>query len=79
MADMIGGSGRAKMVWTALAEGIDPFSSQAGSDYLTPKTTERLNKAVESSGLPWQVRLLLLSLQPSPCRNELADIAVFKT
>ncbi|CAM9108458.1 unnamed protein product [Ascophyllum nodosum] len=55
MAEMIGGSGRAKMVWTALAEGIDPFSSQAGSDYLTPKTTERLNKAVESSGLPWQV------------------------
>lgn len=53
IAEVLGGSGRAKMVWSALAEGVDPFSVEATADYLTPKTAELLTAAVE--GLPWKV------------------------
>ena len=59
MAEVLGGTGRAKMVWAALAEGVDPFSSQTASDYLTPKTAQQLNEAFKCRRLPWQVGSLI--------------------
>lgn len=58
MAEVLEGSGRAKMVWAALADGVDPFTRQAASDYLTLKTAQQLYKSVESPCLPWQVGCL---------------------
>lgn len=56
VAQVLGGSGRAKMVWAAIAEGVDPFSSEGLAEFLTDKTSGILHDNLE--GLPWQVRAL---------------------
>lgn len=53
LARVLGGSGRARMVWDALAAGYDPFSHEGSSKFITPKTAETLANSVEQ--LPWQV------------------------
>lgn len=53
VAEVLGGLGRAKMVWAAIADGVDPFSSQGLADFLTDKTSGILHDNVEA--LPWQV------------------------
>lgn len=54
VAEVLGGLGRAKMVWGAIADGVDPFSSEGLAGFLTDKTSGILHDSVE--GLPWQVR-----------------------
>lgn len=54
VAEVLGGLGRAKMVWGAIADGVDPFSSEGLAEFLTDKTSGILHDSVE--GLPWQVR-----------------------
>lgn len=53
VAEVLGGVGRAKMVWSAIADGVDPFSSEGLGEFLTDKTSGILHDNVE--GLPWQV------------------------
>ena len=52
-AEVLGGVGRAKMVWAAIADGVDPFSNEGLAGFLTDKTSRILHDNVE--GLPWQV------------------------
>lgn len=51
LSQILGGSGRAKMVWSALSTGVDPFGDAA--EFLTDKTAAVLKDTVER--LPWQV------------------------
>ncbi|CBJ49163.1 conserved unknown protein [Ectocarpus siliculosus] len=51
LSQILGGSGRAKMVWSALSAGVDPFGDAA--EFLTDKTAAVLKDTVER--LPWQV------------------------
>lgn len=60
LGEVLGGHGRAKMVWNALAAGMDPFSDEGSRAFLTPKTVEILRHAVEE--LPWQVNPLYASI-----------------
>lgn len=53
LGDMLGGSGRAKMVWSAIANGVDPFSERGSVEFLTPRTAQQLQATTER--LPWQV------------------------
>lgn len=53
LAEVLQGSGRAKMVWAALAAGVNPFSEGAG-EFLTDKTAAVLNDNVQ--GLLSQVQ-----------------------
>lgn len=55
MSEVLGGSGRAKMVWSALGAGVDPWSEEGRTQYLTPKTGQVLEDTVER--LPWKVRV----------------------
>lgn len=52
LAKVLEGSGRAKMVWAALSQGVDPFS-EAATEFLTDKTAAVLTENVQR--LPWQV------------------------
>lgn len=54
MAEVLGGSGRARMVWAALANGVDPFSAEGEGEYLSGKTAQVLKDTVQA--LPWKVR-----------------------
>lgn len=58
LAKLLEGSGRAKMVWAALAQGVDPFS-EAATEFLTNKTAAVLRENVQ--GLPWQVSYMQLA------------------
>lgn len=59
MSEVLGGSGRAKMVWSALAEGVDPWSEEEGrAQYLTPKTAKVLEDTMER--LPWKVSVTII-------------------
>ncbi|CAM9742305.1 unnamed protein product [Scytosiphon promiscuus] len=53
LSEALGGSGRAKMVWAAIAAGVDPLTEDAAAEFLTDKTTAVLRETVE--GLPCQV------------------------
>lgn len=53
LGEVLGGSGRARMVWAALADGVDPFCPKDAIEFLTPKTAQLLTDAF--AGLPWQV------------------------
>lgn len=54
LAEVLQGSGRAKMVWAALAAGVNPFSEGA-AEFLTDKTARVLKDNVQ--GLLSQVLL----------------------
>jgi len=53
LAEVLDGSGRARMVWAALSAGVDPFSKEATTEFLTDKTAAVLRE--HSEGLPWKV------------------------
>lgn len=53
LAEVLDGSGRARMVWAALSAGVDPFSEGATTEFLTDKTAAVLRE--HSEGLPWKV------------------------
>lgn len=53
LGERLGGSGRAKMVWSAIADGVDPFSEKGSVEFLTPRTAQQLKATAER--LPWQV------------------------
>lgn len=69
LAKVLEGSGRAKMVWAALSDGVDPFS-EAATEFLTDKTAAVLRENVQ--GLPWQVSYM----QPVECSPHLARVVV---
>lgn len=62
LAKVLEGSGRARMVWAALSQGVDPFS-QAATEFLTDKTAAVLRENVQ--GLPWQVSYMQLKYSTS--------------
>lgn len=53
VSEVLGGLGRAKMVWAAISDGVDPFSSEGLAGFLTDKTSGILHDNVEP--FPWQV------------------------
>lgn len=67
LSEVLEGSGRAKMVWKALAQGVDPFSSEEAAEFVTPRTAQLLEDAVER--LPWEVCPLRCKQHLSLCRR----------
>ncbi|CAM9637367.1 unnamed protein product [Choristocarpus tenellus] len=71
LGELLGGVGRAKMVWKALSQGRDPLDSGESSNLLTPKTEEVLRgtfkdmpwKVVREAASPCGTRKLLLKLE----------------
>ncbi|CAM9371582.1 unnamed protein product [Ectocarpus fasciculatus] len=56
LSQTLGGSGRAKMVWSALSAGVDPFGDAAlSAGFLTEKTAAVLKDKDTVGRLPWQV------------------------
>ncbi|CAM9684399.1 unnamed protein product [Discosporangium mesarthrocarpum] len=53
LAGLLGGTGRAKMVWSALAEGRDPLDFEDGGCFLTEKTAEIVRMRFKD--MPWRV------------------------
>lgn len=53
VSNLLGGSGRARMVWNAFAAGVNPWSEEGKTHYLTAKTSRSLETI--SEGLPWEV------------------------
>lgn len=74
LANVLEGSGRAKMVWAALSQGVDPFSEAAATEFLTDKTAAVLSQNFQE--LPWEVSYIRAASLTSFTSSVLPDCGV---